>query len=345
MRKIVLTDINKLKMVEAEMPTIESSTDVLLKMKCIGVCGSDIHYYKTGRIGDQVVEYPFAVGHEGAAEVVRVGEDVKTLKTGDRVAIDPAMPCWECDQCKAGRPHTCRNLKFLGCPGQAEGCLSDYITMPEKSCFKIDDKLTYDHAALSEPLSVGLYAVKRSELKKGTTIGILGFGPIGMSVFFSAQSYNASKIYVTEKIEERISMAKKAGAVLTSNPKKENVVDKILSDIPESLDIVFECCGQQEALENAIDLLKPGGKLMLVGIPEFDFWQMDASKMRRKEITIINVRRQNECVEEALEMIASGKVNIDIMTTHRFSLEKTKEAFDMVADYKDGVMKAMIDFD
>lgn len=342
---MVLTGLNQMKMIEAPMPEIQNETDVLLKLKRIGVCGSDIHYYTTGRIGDQIVEYPFPVGHEGSGEVIAVGKEVKNLKIGDRVAIDPAMPCWECDQCKAGRPHTCRNLKFLGCPGQADGCLSEYIIMPATSCFTINDKLTYDHAALSEPLSIGLYAVKQAMIKKGTTIGILGFGPIGMSVFFAAQNYDASKIYVTEKIQERIEMAKKAGAALTANPDKENVAEKIISDIPESPDVVFECCGQQDALENAIDLLKPGGTLMLVGIPEFDYWQMDASKMRRKEITIINVRRQNECVEEALEMIASGKVDIDIMTTHRYKFEDTKEAFDMVAGYKDGVMKAMIDFD
>jgi L-iditol 2-dehydrogenase len=345
MKKMVLTDLNQMKMIEVDIPEIKNNNDILLKMKRIGVCGSDIHYYTTGRIGDQIVEFPFAVGHEGSGEVVSVGNDVKNLKVGDRVAIDPAMPCWECDQCKEGRSHTCRNLKFLGCPGQAEGCLSEYIIMPESSCIKINEKLTYDHAALSEPLSIGIYAVKQSQLDSTKSIGILGFGPIGMSVFFATKNKNVDNIYVTEKIEERIKMANKAGAVLTSNPDNEDVVEKIHADNPTDLDIVFECCGQQDALENAIDLLKPGGTLMLVGIPEFDYWQMDASKLRRKEISIINVRRQNECVEEALDMIASGKVDIDIMTTHRYNFDDSKEAFDLVAGYKDGVMKAMIDFD
>ncbi len=148
-----------MEMIETPDPKIINDTDVLIKMQRVGVCGSDIHYYATGKIGSQVVKYPFAVGHEGAGTVLEIGSAVKTLQVGDEIAIEPAMPCWECDQCKAGRPHTCRNLKFLGCPGQAEGCLSEYIVMPETSCALLDQGLILDDGALSEPLAIGVYAV------------------------------------------------------------------------------------------------------------------------------------------------------------------------------------------
>ena len=137
MKAMRLTGISKMEMFEVPDPKITNDTDVLIRMTNVGVCGSDVHYYVSGKIGDQVVAYPFTVGHEGAGIVEKIGIAVKHVKPGDRIAIDPAMPCWQCDQCKAGRSHTCRKLRFLGCPGQAEGCLSEYIVMPETSCFLI----------------------------------------------------------------------------------------------------------------------------------------------------------------------------------------------------------------
>lgn len=344
MKVMKLTGIRQMKMMEVPDLSAIKPNDVLIRMKTLGVCGSDIHYYVSGKIGSQVVTYPFAVGHEGAGQVEAVGEAVTRVKPGDRIAIEPAMPCWECDQCRAGRPHTCRNLRFLGCPGQAEGSLSEFIVMPETSCYKIPDHMTYDQAAISEPLAIGLYAVKESIPMEGATIGILGFGPIGMSVLLSAQAMGAKQIYVTDKIDERLRIAEQNGAILTANPDKENVVEKITGRVPELLDVVFECCGKQDALDNGVDLLKPGGKLMIIGIPEFDRWSIPVDKSRHKEICLQNVRRQNEAVQPALDMMAQGSIKIDPMVTHRFAFENTKEAFNLVAGYKDGVMKAMIDF-
>lgn len=141
MKAMQLTGIRQMEMFEVPAPFVTNDTDVLIRMTTVGVCGSDVHYYTTGRIGDQVVQYPFTVGHEGAGIVEKVGKKVTRVKPGDRIAIDPAMPCFQCDQCKAGRFHTCRKLRFLGCPGQAEGCLSEFLVMPETSCFKMDEKL------------------------------------------------------------------------------------------------------------------------------------------------------------------------------------------------------------
>jgi L-iditol 2-dehydrogenase len=345
MKAMMLTGIRQMELKEVSTPSILNDRDVLIKMKTLGVCGSDIHYYVSGKIGSQVVQYPFTLGHEGAGEVEAVGKGVSMVKPGDRIAIEPAMPCWECDQCQAGRPHTCRNLRFLGCPGQAEGSLSEYIVMPETSCFKIPDEMSYDEAAISEPLAIGLYAVKQSIPMKGARVGILGFGPIGMSVMLPALAMGAKDVYVTDKIDERLLIAERSGANLTANPDREDVVKKIAGEVPELLDVVFECCGQQDAIDNAVDLLKPGGKLMVIGIPEFDRWTFPVDISRRKELCIQNVRRQNEAVQPALDMMASGEISVSAMATHRFSFEKSKEAFDLVAAYGDGVMKAMIDFD
>jgi L-iditol 2-dehydrogenase len=344
MKSMMLTGIRQMEMFEIPTPVISNDTDVLIKMKVLGVCGSDVHYYNHGKIGSQVVKFPFPLGHEGAGEVVAVGTAVKHIKPGQRIAIEPAMPCGVCDQCISGRPHTCRKLKFLGCPGQAEGCLSEYIIMPESSCIPISELLSYDQAAISEPLAIGVYAVKQSIPMKNAKIGILGFGPIGMSVLLPSLAQGAEKVFVTDKLSGRLEIAEKCGASWTGNPDHEDIVSIIKEKESNLLDTVFECCGKQEAMDQAIELLKPGGKLMIIGIPEFSRWSFSVDKLRHKEITITNVRRQVGCVEPALEMMEKGIVDVSLMPTHHFGFENTAKAFELVSGYKDGVMKAMIDF-
>ena len=344
MKAMMLTGIRQMAMRQVHEPSLVNSGDIKIRMKSVGICGSDIHYYTQGQIGSQRVIYPFTVGHEGAGEVIEIGRSVERVKPGDIVAIDPAIPCHECDQCLAGRPHTCRKLRFLGCPGQAEGCLMEFIVMPEKSCFRLTGNLNADHGSISEPLAIGVYAVKKGGAFKGLSIGILGYGPIGMSVMLAARSQSVSEIYVTDIIDERLSIATREGVVFSGNPAKENVVRNIMHKEPLGLDVVFECCGKQEALDQAVELLKPGGKLIVVGIPEFDLWSLSVEKTRRKEISIQFIRRQVDCVEQTLDLMKNGRIKIENMITHRFPFERTKEAFDLVADYRDGVMKAMIDF-
>lgn len=340
----MLTGIRQMEMMDIPEPHIVNDNDVKIKMSVLGICGSDIHYYTQGKIGSQVVTYPFTVGHEGAGIVVETGRKVTSVKPGDKVAIEPAMPCWECDQCLEGRHHTCRKLIFLGCPGQAEGCLTEYIVMPEKSCFLLTGKLNADHGSISEPLSIGIYAVKKAGEVKGKKIGIIGFGPIGMSVMLGAKAEGVDSVYVTDKINARLGIAATEGAVYTGNPVNEDIVKGILDKNNLGLDIVFECCGQQEALDQAVQILKPGGKLVVVGIPEFARWSMDVETTRRREISLQFIRRQVDCVEHSLELMKSGKIKVENMVTHRFPFARTKEAFDLVAGYSDGVMKAMIDF-
>lgn len=339
-----LTGISKIEIIEASKPKIMNDTDVLIRMKVVGVCGSDMHYYRTGRIGSQVVQYPFTVGHEGAGVVEEVGSAVTSVKPLDRVAIEPSIACGNCDQCMAGRTHTCRNNLFLGCPGQIEGNLAEYIVMPESQCIPLAEHQSIDDGAISEPMAIGLYALKQANLEGHESIAIIGFGPIGMSVFQMAQAHGFSNIYVSEKLPERSHIAQKLGAKWVGNPNEEDIVAAVSSLEHLLFDVVFECCGQQEAMDTAIEILKPGGKLMVVGIPEFDRWSFSADVARRKEISIINIRRQNNCTHETLEMLASGRVKGSAMITHRFPFSRVDEAFDTVSNYKDGVMKAIIEF-
>ena len=345
MKSVALTALKQMALSDAPAPTIRKDTDVLLDVRSVGVCGSDVHYYLTGRIGSQVVEYPFRVGHEFSGTVRQTGRKVTRVKPDDLVAVDPAMSCGQCDQCRAGRRHTCRHLKFLGCPGQAEGCLCESIVMPEECCFPVRPPMTPEQAAVAEPLSIGVYAVSLSVPMRGARIAILGCGPIGLSVLLAARAQWVGTVYVTDKIDARLAVARRAGAAWTGNPATQNVVDAIAAAEPLLLDAVFECCGEQEAVDQAVHLIKPGGKLMMIGIPTVDRISFPIDWLRRKEICIQNVRRQNECMEAALDLIAGGKVDVDFMVTHRFGLDQTKDAFDLVANYRDGVVKAMINME
>ena len=344
MKAMLMTGIREMEMREVADPVIERPDDVLLRMEAVGICGSDVHYYTTGRIGDQVVTEPFTLGHECAGTVVEVGPAVKSLKPGDRVAIEPAVTCGECDQCLAGRENTCRRCRFLGCPGQAEGSLSEFLVMPAENCFPVKDDTGCDVATISEPLAIGVYAVKNSIPIRGAKVAILGMGPIGWSVMLPAMAYGAGAIYCTDRIPERCELARKGGATWVGNPNEVDVVKKILELEPLGVDVVFECCGMQEALDNSIEILKPGGKLMLIGIPETDRVSFAIHKMRRKEISLQNVRRQRGCVRAALDLIENKEIDVEQMITHRFDFTETKRAFDMLTEYEDGVLKAMVYF-
>lgn len=344
MKAVQLTGIRAMTLTDVPVPAIAEDDQVLVRMRVVGVCGSDVHYYTQGRIGSLVVDYPFAVGHECAGVVEAVGSNVSRVQAGDAVAIDPAMFCGACEQCRMGRPNTCLHLRFLGCPGQAEGCLSEYIVMPEQCCFRLQESTDPELGALSEPLAIGVYACTLARSLGGARIGILGCGPIGMSVLLSARHAMAGAVYVTDKIDARLQLATQGGATWTGNPDKADVVAEIAEREPGLLDYVFECCGKQEAIDQAIALLRPGGTLFLIGIPEVERISFSIDAMRRNEITFQNVRRQNGCTKKTLDLIESGDIDPRFLITHRFPMEETQNAFEMVADYRDGVMKAMITF-
>jgi L-iditol 2-dehydrogenase len=345
MKTLLLTEKRKIEMVEKPEPEIKSPTDVLIRIKSVGVCGSDIHYFSEGKIGSQVVKFPFAIGHEFSGIVIKTGSRVTRVKQGDLIAVDPNVHCGVCDQCLARRPHTCRNNKFLGCPGQLDGCLCEYIVMPDFCCYPVNRSFDATQAALIEPLSVGTYSVHVSGCNfTDQTVGIFGAGPIGLSVLMVIKTINKNtRVFCFEPLPSRRSKALFLGADYAFDPFEPDTYQKISAIEPLLLDVIFDCSGEQKAIDDAIQLLKPGAKLVLTGIPPEGKYIFNMDLMRRKEITVINVRRQNHCVEKSIELVTDG-LPIDQIVTHRFSPKDTQKAFDTVAGYKDGVIKAMIDF-
>jgi len=342
MKAVYLTGLRQMELREDPRPGTPAPHEVLLRIDALGVCGSDIHYYTQGKIGPQVVAFPQILGHEFGATILEAGSEVKTLRSGQRVAVDPLVTCGECDQCRTGRSNTCRHQKFLGNPGQLPGALVEYLVMPAKCCTPVPDSLSDDEAAVVEPFAIGVYAVQMAQLKPGARVGIVGSGPIGLCTQLAVQAQTQARVYVTDLIDARLALARACGAAWTGNPRHQDVVAAIQRREPLGLDVVFECAGEQGALDQGIELLKPGGALLVIGIPEVDRVSFNINLLRRNELSILAVRRQNECVEKAIDLIASGRVDVRPLVTHHFRMEESARAFELVSTRGDGVVKAII---
>ncbi len=324
--------------------THTGKNQVLLKMAAVGICGSDIHYYKKGRIGDQVIQYPFTIGHECSAVVETVGKEVTSLKPGDPVVVEPQISCGRCSQCLIGRSHTCLHSRFFGCPNQIPGALREYAVITEDNCYPVPEQLNLTEAVFAEPLSIGLHAFVLSGVSSDQKIAILGSGPIGLSVLTAIQESGKNTTYITDKLDYRLRIASSLGADWIGNPEKSDIIKDILNLEPESLDVAFECCGDQDALDQAVRLLKPAGKLIIVGIPEEDRICFNIHEMRRKELGVMNVHRQNNCIGKAIDILKTRREKISPLITHTFSPDKARQAFEMVSKYNDQVIKAVIKF-
>jgi L-iditol 2-dehydrogenase len=343
MKVAYFTGLRELEIRDAPEPRLQRPGDVLLRIDRVGVCGSDVHYYLNGRIGDQVLKYPATIGHECAGTVIEVGPAVEHLRPADRVAVDPAIVCGQCDQCRAGRPNTCRELQFMGCPGEALGAVAEYRVLPAENCFPIPQNMTLDQAVLVEPLSVGLHAVRLGQLASEMRVAVFGAGPIGLGVLLWAKATAPCRVYMTDLFEERLEVARRCGADWTGHASRDDVAAAIRGQEPRGLDLVFECSGDPACIDQAQRLLTPGGTLVLVGIPPVDQVSFDPHVMRRAELTFKNVRRQIGCVGPVIEMIGRHQIDTAPLLTHNFPLAQIREAFELVAGYRDGVIKAVVE--
>ena len=342
MKAALLTGVRALEIREVPAPVISRADDVLVRSRAVGICGSDLHYYLSDSVGTDHVSYPFIPGHECAGVVEAVGGAVKRVKPGDAVVIEPAVSCGTCDQCMTGRPHTCRKLLFLGHYGELTGGMAEFALAPERNCVPLPAGMTVVRGALAEPLSIAVYAAGLAGAVRGRSAAVLGAGPIGLCTAMALKAEGAGLLYVTDKVQARVDAAVKAGADWTGNPDREDIVAAILACEKLGLDLVFECCGDQEALDQAVSLLKPGGTLVVVGIPIEPRVSFDSGRLRRKEIRVQSVRRQNKCLERAVGLIHAGRIEVDFLATHFFKLEESREAYETAAERRDGVIKAIV---
>ena len=342
MRAAVLVSPGRIEVQERLIPNPKAG-EVRIRIKSVGVCGSDVHYYYEGRIGSQIIQYPTLLGHEPSGEIDALGEGVSGLSIGTRVAVEPANPCGHCEYCLSGRGNICPKVKFLGTPPY-EGIYAEYAVMPAHCCMPIPDSMTFREAALLEPMAVGVHSVELASRRLGYTCAILGAGPIGLMTLLSARLAGASRIYVIDLVRERLEFAKRLGADGVCDGGKENVIKWIESlTNGRGVDVVYEAAGVQETVSAACHIACPGGEVVLIGIPSVDDLSMPMHICRRKELVIRHVRRSNGETLRCMELVSSDRVSISSFATHSFSLSQVTEAFELVHRYGDGVIRAMIE--
>ncbi|KAK7106845.1 sorbitol dehydrogenase-like isoform X4 [Littorina saxatilis] len=311
-------------------------------MRKIGICGSDVHYWVSGSIGPFVVKDPMLLGHECSGVVSKLGQGVTHLKVGDRVAIEPGVPCRRCELCKGGRYNLCPDVFFLATPPDS-GALARYHVHAADFCYKLPDNVSFEEGALIEPLSVGIHACRRANVSMGKKVLVCGSGPIGLSAVVSARAMGASEVIVTDISEERLALARKMGAtksltIATKDPAEAaQQVRDILGAMP---DCAVEASGANFSVHMAIRALKPGSAFAVVGHGPNEI-QVPIVEAIAHEIDIRGSFRYMNTWPAAIEMLTSGAINVKPMISHYFTLEQTLDAFEMAKSGK-GV-KVIID--
>jgi L-iditol 2-dehydrogenase len=328
-------------------PGLPGRGQVLLRVKVTGLCGSDLHSYHDARIGDTPIEAPLILGHEFSAVVESVGPDAldghfEPLQPGTRVAVDPAQPCGRCELCQKGHPNLCRRLHFCGNYPDG-GSLCEWMHMPARSCFPVPDSLDDTEAALLEPLGVALHAVDLAKIKVASSVAILGAGPIGLLILQVAKLAGAAPVFITDRLPWRLKLAQKWGG-LPIRCDREDAAQRIgMETRGRGVDVAIEAAWADQSVEQAAELARLGGRVVLVGIPSDDRLAMKHSTARRKGLTILLSRRMKHLYPRAIWLAEQGRADLKGLVSHRFPLKRAVEAFRLNASYRDKVVKVMVE--
>ncbi|CAM9249963.1 unnamed protein product, partial [Phaeothamnion confervicola] len=320
---------------------------VRVRVGAVGICGSDVHYLKHMRIADFVVEAPMVIGHESAGIVEDVGSAVTDLKAGDRVAMEPGIPCRRCLQCKTGFYNLCPDMAFFATP-PVHGSLARFVTHPADFCFKLPDGMTLEQGAMCEPVSVGVHACKRAEVGPGQRVAILGAGPIGLVTLMVAIAHGAARVVVTDVAVERLKTAAALGAsagVDVGGLEPAAAAAKIREALGGDADAAIDCCGFEPSVRTALLAARPGGRVCLVGMGHNEM-RVPLTAAAAREVDIVGVFRYRNAYPLSIELISSGKIDVGPLITHRydlgggggkFSKETVAEAFEQSARGKDAI--------
>jgi L-iditol 2-dehydrogenase len=327
-RAAVMPRLGAIELQDVDYPT-PGPREAIVRVEAVGVCGSDAAYYRVGYIGDWVVDGPLILGHEAAGQVAAIGSEVTQVRVGDRVAIEPGQPCRDCRDCMAGRYHLCPDLRFLATPPY-DGALVQFMAMDERNLFPIPDTMTFEQAALCEPLSVGIWACHRASLEAGDDVLVSGAGPVGILAAQVARALGARSVTITDVSEFRLGVARELG--FGTEP----------SDAPtdRDFDVLLECSGAPGVLASGLWRLRTNGRAAMVGMPK-ESVELPLSKLNVRELTIGLVNRYSHTWPTAIELVASGRVDVDAIITHHFGLADTEEAITLAAHVPDS-LKAVI---
>jgi L-iditol 2-dehydrogenase len=303
--------------------------EVLLEMQSVGICGSDVHYWKRGCIGDFIVRAPMVLGHESSGKVLKVGPNVKNLKEGDRVTIEPGVPCRRCDFCKGGRYNLCPDIVFLATP-PVHGSIARYHTHAADFCFKLPDHVSYEEGAFCEPLSVGVHACRRAGVGIGAKVLITGAGPIGLVSMLAAKAMGADSIIMTDISQSRLDFAKQIGAtyVLLADNDSQVTAKRVVETLGYQPNISIECSGAESSIQTTFYATVSGGVVVLVGLGR-PLASLPIVNAAVREIDIRGVFRYANCYPAALSLIASGRIDVKPLITHRYTINESVQAFEM----------------
>jgi len=338
MIRVVLEEPKKLSVQEAPIPTPRPS-EVLIRVKACGICGSDVSAY----LGKHpFVKYPVVQGHEFSGEIVDLGESVEHLKKGDRVVVEPSLTCGSCYHCKTGRYNICNELRVLGF--QADGAMAEYIAANAEKSYRIPPEMSFEDAALVEPAAVALHAVRGSSLRIGDSVLILGAGPIGLMLLQCCKAAGASSAIVTDMIDLRLDVAKSLGADYTFDAKDIDIATAIRSKFGrDGIDVIFEATGSLSAMNQAIELVRKGSEIMVVGIPPKEVSTKIALIQDRELLVKGTLMYSYRDYSRVIEMMAKGKIRTQGMITHRFPLRDIYRAYQTVEEQPEKILKMLLE--
>jgi len=337
-----------MRIVDVPEPRAPGVGEALIQVGAVGVCGSDLHTYEDGRIGDTVVREPLVLGHEFAGTVVAVGDrDARNglgepLLPGQRVAVEPGLPCWHCDRCEQGHPNLCRHLGFMGL-WPDDGALQERLVVPARNCFPLPDTLSMDAGALLEPLGVALHAIDLAKLRLAQPVAVLGCGPIGLLIMRLAKLAGAGTLFALDQFGWRLDAARRWGADETIDITAGDPVEQLRERTGgRGVPTVIEAAWAGDAVRQAVEMADLGGRVVLVGIPGDDSAYFKHSTARRKGLSLIMSRRMKHTYPRATRLATSGAFDLNQLVTHRFPLEQAGTAHALNAAYEDGVIKVMV---
>lgn len=341
MKVAVMNGIGKMGFIEREIPQPEDN-EVLVKLDYVGICGSDMHYYETGRIGDYVVQPPFVLGHEPGGVVVEVGKKVTHLKVGDRVALEPGKTCGHCEFCREGKYNLCPDVIFFATP-PVDGVFQEYVAHEAALCFKLPDNVDTMEGALIEPLAVGFHAANQGGAHAGQTAVVFGAGCIGLVSMMALKAEGVSKVYVVDIMQKRLEKALELGATGVINSMETDVLKELEKYTEgQGVDLVIETAGMEITTRQAIHVAKKGATIVLVGYSKTGEMTLPLSLALDKELTFKTVFRYRHIYPMAIEAVASGKVNLKGIVSNVFDFDDIQNAMDKSVSDKANIVKSVI---
>lgn len=317
-------------------------SEVLVEVSEVGICGSDLHWYEHGRMGDRSVEEPLVLGHESAGTVVEVGTGVADLSVGDRVAIEPGVPCRECQYCREGTYNLCRSVEFMATPG-TDGALREFVAWPSDFVHLLPDGVSTREGALCEPVSVGVHAVKRADVGPGDTVAVMGAGPIGLLAADAARSAGASVVAVVDIVASKLDRALDRGADVVVDSRGADVAAVVREQTDEGVDVAIEATGAPPAIASVLDVPKRDGTVVLVGLAPDAEVPVDTFDLVRRQVDVRGSYRFANTYPTAISLIAHDTVDGTGLVDFDMPLDRVSDAFERAT--QSDVVKGMVSFD